>query len=681
MVEKVGRKVLLEHHSKRILEKYGIRTSMPVEVRDEEEAVRVAREMGFPVVMKVVAVHKSDVGGVVLDLRDEESVREAFRKLARIVEEGRAEGITVQPMLEKGIEIIVGVTTDEQFGRVMMFGLGGVFVEVIRDVSFRLMPLSREDAEEMVREIKGYRLLEGYRGVKGDVDSLVDLMLKLNEVVEREKVVELDLNPVIVYEKGCVVADARMVVGEGVDLSYTVGNLDELFYPRSVAVVGASRTVGKPGYNIVWNLKQHGFKGKIYPVNPNADKILDLKCYARVTDIPDDVDLVIIAVPARIVPEIMKDCAEKGVKGVVIVSSGFSEEGEIGAEYERQILEVARKSGIRIFGPNTTGVLNTDNGLITSFAMLPIIKDGSIGLIAQTGLFLGIMMGHVATNHPSIGFSKVVGLGNKIDVEDYEVLDFLLKDEKTSVVAMYIEGFRNGRAFYDVAKKAEKPVVVFKSGRTEYGKKAALSHTASICGNDDVFNAVCRQANIARVFSFEEMINVSKAFSMQPLPRGNRVALIHYTGSGCVQGADAIHFANLKLADLSDETVEAILDVTPEWHRVNNPLDIWPMVEYNGVHKAYSTAIEAMMSDDNVDSMIVAVWAGSDLAGWTYHPDFRKLREFGKPIYFVIEGLRDSVYELKNDYELHGFPSYPDVITAVNVLGKVTRYATRKRQR
>jgi acyl-CoA synthetase (NDP forming) len=500
-------------------------------------------------------------------------------------------------------------------------------------------------------------------------------------MVEKENIIEMDLNPVFVYEKGYAVADARIVVGDRKRFDFTIGGLEDLFYPRSVAVVGASRTVGKPGYNIVWNLKQHGFQGKIYPVNPNAEKILDLKCYPRVTDIPDDVDLVIIAVPARIVPEIMRDCAEKKVKGVVIVSSGFSEEGEIGATYEREVIEIAKKSGIRIFGPNTTGVLNTDNGLITSFAMLPFIKYGSIGLIAQTGLFLGVMMGHVASSHPNIGFSKVVGLGNKIDVEDYEVLDFLLRDDKTSVVAMYIEGFRNGRAFYEVAKYAKKPIVVFKSGRSEYGQRAAMSHTASICGNDDVFNAVCKQANLTRVYSFEEMINVSKAFSMQPLPDGDRVGLIHYTGSGCVQGADAIHFANLKLAELKRETVEQILDVTPEWHRVNNPVDIWPMIEYNGVHRAYSTAIEAMLSDDGVDSLVVAVWAGSDLAGWTYRPDFSKLREFGKPIYFVIEGLRESVFELKNDYELHRFPAYPDVITAVGVLGKVTEYSKRLHRR
>jgi len=512
--------------------------------------------------------------------------------------------------------------------------------------------------------------------MKGDVGAVVDLLLKLNEIVERESIVEMDLNPVFVYEKGLAVADARIVVGERKRFDYTIPDLRDLFFPRSVAVIGASRTVGKPGFNIVWNLKQNGFNGKIYPVNPNADKILELKCYSSILDIPDEVDMAIIAVPARLVPDVMEECAQKGIKGAVIVSSGFSEEGERGAEYERRVLEIARKHGIRIFGPNTTGVLNTENGFITSFAIRPFIRKGSIGIIAQTGLFLGIMMDTVISNHPSIGFSKIVGMGNKIDVEDYEVLDFLLKDEQTRVVGIYMEGVKNGRAFYDIAAKAEKPIVVFKSGRTEYGQKAAMSHTASICGDDNVFDAVCRQANLIRVYSFDELFDVSKALSLQPLPKGDRVAIIHYTGSGCVQASDAAYFSGLKLAEFSEETVERINEITPEWHNVNNPVDIWPMVEYYGAFRAYQTAIEAVMEDEGVDSVIVCVWA-TRLINADFEPDYSSLRKYGKPVYFCVEGPRDVVFDHKNALELNGIPVYSNVINAVNVLGKVTKYAKR----
>lgn len=382
-------KFLMEHEIKEILEAHEIKTAGCKFVKSEDEAVDAAKEIvlpAVPVVMKVASrriVHKSDAGGVVLEIKSEEEVRKAFRNLMAI--EG-AEGVNVQPMLEKGIEVIVGVSENPQFGSVIMFGLGGVFVELLRDVSIRLLPLTRRDAVEMIREVRGYRLIEGYRGYKGDFEALVDLLLKVSRIVEKENIIEMDLNPIFVYEKGYAVADARAVAGKRKSFGTRLSKdeLYRLFYPESVAVIGASRTVGKPGYNIVWNLKQHGFTGKVFPVNPNAEKILDYKCYPSVLDIPDEVDVAIIAVPARIVPEVMEQCAEKKVRGVVIVSSGFSEEGEIGAKYEKRVLEIARKSGIRVFGPNTTGVLNTDNSFITTFAKMPVIKVGKIGIVAQS---------------------------------------------------------------------------------------------------------------------------------------------------------------------------------------------------------------------------------------------------------------------------------------------------------
>jgi len=663
--------LLLEQEAKELLESYGIKTALGKICFSEDDAVEFAKKIGFPVVMKVHGIlHKSDVGGVLLDIRNEDEVRIAFRRLSSI--EG-AKGVNVQPML-KGVELIVGSAEDEQFGSYIMFGLGGIFAEVLRDVSFRLVPISRRDAEEMIREIRGYRILEGYRGIKVDRDSIVDLLLKVSEIVEKEEIVEMDLNPVFANENGCFVADARIVKGKKRRFDFDLREIDFFFNPRSVAVVGASRSYGKPGNRIVENLKIFGFQGRIYPINPNAEEIHGFKCYPSVKDVPDELDVAIVAVPAKNVPEVMKDCAEKGVKGVVIVSSGFSEEGEKGAEIERKVIDIARKSGILIFGPNTTGVMNTETGFITSFAVLRKIRRGNISIVAQTGLFLGVLMETIASNNPGIGFSKLVGMGNKIDVQDHEVLNYLISDEKTKVIGMYVEGFRNGRAFFEISKKSRKPIVVFKSGRSEYGKKAAMSHTASIGGRDDIFNAVCRQANLIRVFSFDELINVSKALAMQPLPYGKNVAVIHYTGSGCVQAADAVYFSGLKLAELSDETKKKIMEVTPEWHQVNNPLDIWPMVEYHGMKRPYDVSIKAMLEDKNIDSIVVAVWCS---ALWKYMPNFDELKKFGKTIYFVIEGPREEVHSLGAEYEMNGFPVFPNVITAIEVLGKVTDYAAK----
>ncbi|MEM2086581.1 MAG: acetate--CoA ligase family protein [Archaeoglobaceae archaeon] len=665
--------LLLEREAKELLESYGVKTAKAVVCDSEEEAVRAAKSIGFPVVMKVNGIlHKSDVGGVILNVRNEEEVRNAFRRLSAI--EG-AKGVNVQPQLS-GIELIIGSAENEQFGSYLMFGLGGVFVEVLRDVSFRLIPLSREEAYEMIREIKGYKILEGYRGFKANVSAVVDLLLKVSEIVENESIVEMDLNPVFANENGCFVADARIVKGKRRIFDYEARDISFFFTPRSVAVVGASRTPGKPGNNIVWNLINHRFNGKIYPVNPNAEEIYELKCYPSVKDVPDEIDVAIIAVPAKLVPEIMLDCAEKRIKGAVILSSGFSEEGEEGEKIEKEVLRIARENKILILGPNTTGGFNTETGFITSFAPLLGVNKGNISLIAQTGLFLGVLMVSIFSNHPKIGFSKIIGMGNKIDVQDHEALEYLIRDKSTDVVGIYMEGIRNGRAFYSVAKGSQKPIVVFKSGRTEYGQKAAMSHTASICGDDQIFDAVCRQANLVRVYSFDELLDVAKAFALQPLPRGDRVGVIHYTGSGCVQSADVVFFSGLKLAKFKKETVERIRSVTPDWHNVNNPVDIWPMIEYFGTEKTYNTAMEAILSDENVDAMVVAMDVGPFWGD--YEPEFKKLRSFGKPVYFALEGERNAVFEQKNKFEERGFPVYSNAINAIQVLGKVTKYASRR---
>ena len=314
--------LLLEHEAKELLESYGIRTARGVICESENEAVKAAKSIGFPVVMKVAGIlHKSDVGGVMLNIKSEEEVRNAFRKLSAI--EG-ARGVSVQPQLS-GIELIIGAAENEQFGSFLMFGLGGVFVEVLRDVSFRLLPVDRKEALEMIREIRGYRILEGYRGFRADLNAVAELLVKVGEIVENEGVVEMDLNPVFANENGCFVADARIVKGNRKSFDYTSRDISFFFNPRSVAVVGASRTPGKPGNTIVFNLKSLGFSGKVYPVNVAGGEIYGYKCYPSLRAIPASIDIAIIAVPSKNALQVVEECAEKGVKGIVVISGGFAE--------------------------------------------------------------------------------------------------------------------------------------------------------------------------------------------------------------------------------------------------------------------------------------------------------------------------------------------------------------------
>jgi acyl-CoA synthetase (NDP forming) len=675
--------LLTEHESKRMLDSHGINVNQTYFADSEDVAVKLAEKIGYPVVMKVVGrkiSHKSEVGGVILNISNGGEVRESFRRMSEIP---GFEGVTIQKMEKKGIEVLVGVFRDSELGHVITFGSGGVLVELLRDVSFGVLPLEEKDAVRIIKSTKVYKLLEGYRGYKGNTSAVVDLIMRVSKLVcENPEISEMDLNPVFVYEDGYVVVDARIVLDEVRENEYeSRGGLENFFNPRSVAVFGSFK-MGKAGFTIAYNLVNLGYKGRIYPVSLQGDEIFGLKIYRTVEELPETPDVAVIATPAETVPEVMRAIAKKGTRSVVIISSGFREESEKGAKLEDDVVRIAKEHGMRVIGPNTTGIYNPESGFTSSFAILKEIKRGNIGIIAQTGLFLGILMNHIATSHPSIGFSKIVGLGNKCDVQDHEILDLMLQDDSTKAIGMYVEGFKNGRAFLRSARKAmekQKPIVIFKAGRTDYGKKMAMSHSASIAGNDEVFSAVCDQLNLIRVFSYEEIIEVLKAITLQPLPRGNRLAILHYVGSGCVQGADEAYFGGLKLPEMSEKTARKISEVTPEWHRVGNPFDIWPSIEYFGVDKAYNTSLKAVLEDDVFDCVVVGTWAVEDLYP-VYKPSFDLIKKYGKPVYFFLEGDRNAIFNLKNEYESNGFPVFSDIVTTIRVLSKVVRYSLRLKE-
>lgn len=679
------RAYLLEHECKAILRSIGVPTTSCLVAKSEAEAVSMSEAVGYPVVLKILSpeiIHKSDAGGVKLNVGRGE-VREAYSELVARFEDRHVVGVSVQEMAQPGLEVIVGATRDATFGPVLMFGLGGVFVEVLHDVAFRVIPVTEGDAQEMMGEVKGYQLLQGYRGQSADVASLKDILLKVSDLVTSyPDIKEVDLNPVFAYAQGSLVVDARMILASPQSPPTLGGRLDaapqtdltSVFEPRSVAVVGASATPNKAGFNILHNLLTLGYEGQVYPVNLKADEILGLKTYPAVDCIPHQVDAAVIATPARIAVDVMRDCARKGVKAVIIISSGFSEGSEAGRQLEDEVLDIARAAGIRLVGPNTTGIFNGDNRFTSSFAPIDKLPSGNVAFIAQTGLFLGILLDHILTTQ-HFGVSKVAGLGNKADVNDADILEYLAGDAQTEVVAMYIEGLSDGRRFLKVAREIarEKPLIVFKAGTTEAGAEAALSHTASLAGRAEVFEAACRQVGILRVNSFEEMLDVVKAFSFLPLPSGNRVGVIHYTGAGCVIAADACQKEGLELAEFSPATVEALREITPAWHRVRNPVDLWPAIERIWVDTAYGVAIETLLGDEGVDSLIINLFA---IPRWdTYTPDFDLLRASVKPVLFCVEGNEESVREATARIEGQGFPVYSQVNRAVFALSYLSRQA------
>ncbi len=376
-----------------------------------------------------------------------------------------------------------------------------------------------------------------------------------------------------------------------------ISRLRTFFEPRSVAIIGARKSFGF-GYGLPKFLIDHGFKEIIYLINPNEKELHGLKVYKNVRDLPGEVDLGIVIVPAPAVPQVMADCAAKGLKAVIIESAGFSEVNEQGARLEREIARIARSAGIRVIGPNCVGVVNTANQFASCEILPESLGKGAIAVIAQSGIFGNILLDWGPEQ--GIAFSKVVTIGNRCDVSESELLEYLGTDSQTRVITLYLEGVKDGKSFLRAAKKVsrKKPIVVLKSGRTEAGKAAAASHTGSISGQDYIYEAAFRQAGVIRARTFHELFDIAKVLSRQPLPKGNRIAVVTSSGSLGVLTVDKCLDLGLKLAKFSPETIEGFRKSAPQWMSVGNPLDVGP----SGM---FAPAIRMALTDENVDGIIV----------------------------------------------------------------------------
>ena len=458
--------------------------------------------------------------------------------------------------------------------------------------------------------------------------------------------------------------------------SQRTSDITFFFESKSVAVVGATNNPLKFGHYALLNLIDLGFKGKVYPVNLKADEVSGLKAYPRVNLIPDEVEVVAIIVPAPSVPQVMRDCAKKGVKGVVILSSGFREAGGEGIKFEREIVETAEKAGIRIVGPNTTGILNTSNGFTTSFAPLPKLRKGNVAFIAQTGLFAAAAFWWILSAEPFC-LSKVMGLGNKSDVDDSEALEYLAHDEDTEIIAIYMEGVKDGRKFLKAAQKAakNKPVLILKSGRTEAGVQASMSHTGSLAVRDEIFDAVCKKVGAIRVKDFEELTDLSKAFALQPLAKGNRIGIVSMTGAGCVMAADYSAEYGLEVAELSDETAKYVESYLPSWIKVKNPYDSEMLFESVGPEDCLKISLGGFLGDENVDCA-VCVLPSSPMFAFDVEGPINEIKEKypDKPFTINLIGSKDMVDLWTKQLEDISVPVYPSIERCVRALGALSKY-------
>jgi acyl-CoA synthetase (NDP forming) len=447
------------------------------------------------------------------------------------------------------------------------------------------------------------------------------------------------------------------------------------FEPESVVVIGASGTAGKPGNDVIRNILANDFKGKLYLVNPRGGEILGLPVHPSIESLPGGIDQAIIILPAKETPQAMRECVDKGIKHFVLAAGGFAEYDEFGEQIQQDLIDIIREKGIRVIGPNTSGHTSTPHQFTSTFFPLGKIRRGRVSYIAQTGNFATHTMKYILTGE-HFGVSRVIGFGNKIDVEESEALAYLADDPETDAILIYLESIKRPREFLEVAKKVTriKPVVMLKGGVTEAGKHAAVAHTAAMAAEDRVVDGLLRQAGIVRIWDYTHLILAGKAFSMIPLPKGNRVSFMAPSGAMLVVLADLCARLGLEVPEVEPATRQKLQDMSPSYIRMRNPVDIWPAAYMHGVEIAYRDAMEAVFKDPNIDAVVPIFMFTKDVGVTSY--DFivdlaRKYPE--KPLLVTFSGDKQCMEDCKASVEPRGVPTFFEIEQPFEVLSILNR--------
>ena len=613
-----GLAALTAPQCKAVCDAYGIPLPSEGLARSADEARAVAEGIGYPVVMKIVSpdiLHKTEAGGVVVGVADGDSAAAACEAIvagARAYQpDARIDGVQVQQMVTGDAqEVIVGAVTDPSFGKLVAFGLGGVLVEVLKDITFRLAPATADDARSMLDGIQAAEVLDGVRGAEAvDREALADIIVNVSELIgDFPEISEIDLNPVLAGAQGATAVDALIAVDFSPQKEIyrpsqeeIVAAMDRIMNPRAVAVIGASEGEGKIGNSVMKNIINGGYAGELYPINPKADEILGKKAYKSVRDVPGEIDVAVFAVPARFCAGAMEEVGRKGIPGAIMIPSGFAEVGE--TEAQDALLAVARKHGVRIMGPNIYGFYYTPSNLCATFCT-PYDVKGKTALSSQSG---GVGMSIIGYSRSTkMGVSAIVGLGNKSDLDEDDLLTYFEQDDNTDVVAMHAEDLKDGRSFAEVAKRVskKKPVVMLKAGRTQLGARAAASHTGALAGNDKVYDDILRASGVIRAYSLNDMLQFSRGLPVLPAPKGENIVIITGAGGSGVLLADAVVDHGLSLMKFPPDLDEAFKQYIPPFGASGNPVDITggePPI-------TYENTIRLGLHDDRVHSLILGYW-------------------------------------------------------------------------
>ena len=453
------------------------------------------------------------------------------------------------------------------------------------------------------------------------------------------------------------------------------GDLKCFFDPRAIAVVGATAHANRVGHNLLKNLTL-GYKGTIYPINPKYKKIMDIPTYPTISSIEGMIDLALILVPAAQTPGVLKECVAKGIQGAILENSGFAEVGPKGKALQDECITIAKNGKLRLWGPNCMGLIDAKNHHVFSF-MTPflwhgLLKIGGVSLIVQSGLLSAGLL-FTIMSHQALGLAKVCSIGNKCDITEIDILEFLLDDPDTKVIALYLESLSNGRRFFELAKSANKPFVLLKGGKSAAGAIAAMSHTASLAGNYQILHGAIKQAGVVEAHDFFEMMDIARVLEKGFEQRRNtsklgRVAILTYSGASGIVTADYLEKYGLDLAPLSSETIKRLERLSPDWMPVKNPVDYWPAMEKNGPITALKEGLSALYADPNVDGVIINLFSG--MGAWDFdHLELMTVIKDGKkPVFTWLIGLKDTLEPAKIRMEKAGWPVFNEIHRLVKIM-------------
>jgi acetyl coenzyme A synthetase (ADP forming)-like protein len=686
-----GRDALSAPEAKKVADAYGIPVPGEALATSAEEAVAAAEEMGYPVVAKIVSpdiLHKTEAKGVLVGLGTSDEVSEGFDTIVSNAKAYKSDaqitGVQIQQMLPEGQEVLIGAIKDPSFGPIVTFGLGGILVEVLRDVTFRLAPVSHDDAIDAINSIRTAEVLHGVRGRPGvDIESLATTLVAVSELVtDFPEITEVDLNPVLATPEGSTAVDARFIVDFNQEDTRPpvfskediLGTMTRMFKPRAIAVVGASDSEGKIGNSVMKNLVNGGFEGEIYPINPKADEILGKKAYNNIADLPDGVDLAVFCIPAKFVVDSIAQVGDKGIAAAVLIPSGFAETGE--EELQHQLQETARAHNVRFIGPNIYGIYYLPEKMSAAFTTSYDVV-GSTALASQSG---GIGMGILGfARSTKLGVAAIVGLGNKADIDEDDLLTFFEQDDNTQCVALHMEDLKDGRSFVEVAKRVskKKPIVVLKAGATPAGASAAASHTAALAGDDKVYDDILRQAGVVRATGLRDLLELARALPVLPTPTGENVVIITGAGGSGVLLSDACYNGGLTLMEMPDDLNEAFMKFIPPFGAAGNPVDITG----GEPPETYANTIKLGLEDERIHSLVLGYWHTIITPPMTFAKvvaevvEEYKAKGIEKPIVASLAG--DVEVEEASQYLFErGVPAYPYTTeTPVEVLAAKYRWA------